>query len=63
MKKLKCGVFKFTGCAGCQMEILRAEDELPQLLELIEITYWPMVTTKDWEEALDVAFVEGRLSR
>jgi sulfhydrogenase subunit delta len=62
MEKMKCGFFKFTGCAGCQMEILRAEDTLPQLLELIEINYWPMVTTKDWEEDLDVAFVEGSVS-
>ena len=62
MAKLKCGFFKFTGCAGCQMEILRAEDVLPQLLEHIEIAYWPMVTTKEWEEDLDVAFVEGSVS-
>ena len=62
MTKIKCGFFKFTGCAGCQMEILRAEDVLPQLLGHIEIEYWPMVTTKEWEEALDVAFVEGSIS-
>lgn len=62
MAKLKCGFFKFTGCAGCQMEIIRAEDALPQLLEHIEISYWPMVTTKEWEDDLDVAFVEGSVS-
>ena len=26
--KPKVAVFKFTGCAGCQMELLRMEDEL-----------------------------------
>jgi len=62
MDKLRCGFFKFTGCAGCQMEILRLEEELPRLLELIEIAYWPMVTTKEWEGDLDFAFVEGSVS-
>ncbi len=62
MSKLKCGFFKFTGCAGCQMEVLRAEDVLPQMLEHVEIAYWPMVTSKGWEVDLDVAFIEGSVS-
>lgn len=62
MAKLRCGFFKFTGCAGCQMEILRLEEEFPRLLELIDIAYWPMVTTRGWEGDLDVAFVEGSVS-
>lgn len=60
--KLRCGFFKFTGCSGCQMEILRLEDELPQLLGMIEIAYWPMVTSKGWKGDLDIAFVEGSVS-
>lgn len=44
------------------MEILRLEDELPQMLEMIEIEYWPMVTSKRWELDLDIAFVEGSVS-
>lgn len=60
--KLRCGVFKFTGCTGCQMELLRLEDELPQLLEMLDIAYWRMVTSKEWEGSLDVALVEGSVS-
>ena len=44
------------------MEILRLEDVLPQLLEMIEIVYWPMVTSKELERDLDIAFVEGSVS-
>ena len=62
MRKLNCGFFKFTGCSGCQMELLRLEEELPKLLKLIDISYWPMVTSKSWVGNLDAAFVEGSVS-
>jgi len=32
--KPKIGIFKFTGCAGCQMEIFRMEDEFLDLLNV-----------------------------
>lgn len=44
------------------MELLRLEDKLPELLQLIDIVYWPMVTTKQWMGDLDLAFVEGSIS-
>lgn len=44
------------------MEILRAEDVFPELLELLDIEYWPMVTSREWEEDLDVALIEGSVS-
>lgn len=44
------------------MEFLRLEDELPELLELIDIAYWPMVTSKQWAADLDIALVEGSVS-
>ena len=42
-KKPKIGIFKFTGCAGCQMEIFRMEDQFLDLLKLFEITYWKKI--------------------
>jgi len=62
MAKLRCGFFKLTGCAGCQLEVLRLGDGLLQMLKLIDLVYWAMVATKEWEGDLDVAFVEGSVS-
>ena len=41
--KPKIAVFKFTGCAGCQLEFLHLEDEFLDLLELFDIRYWVFV--------------------
>jgi len=60
--KLKVGVFKFTGCAGCQMELLHLEEELPQIANAVDITYWMMVKRENEWGPWDMAFVEGSVS-
>jgi len=61
-KKLKIGIFKFTGCAGCQMEIFRMEEEFLDLLKLFDISYWKMAKRDNNVEDLDIALVEGGIS-
>jgi coenzyme F420-reducing hydrogenase gamma subunit len=58
-KKPKIGVFKFTGCAGCQMEILRMEDEFLDLIKLFDICYWKMAKRNNVDKDLDIALIEG----
>ena len=60
--KLKIAVFKMTGCAGCQMEFLRLEEELPFVLEIVEIEYFVMAKRENLEGPYDVSFVEGSIS-
>jgi len=60
--KLKIAVFKMTGCAGCQMELLRLEEELPFVLEIAEIQYFVMAKRENLEGPYDVSFVEGSIS-
>jgi len=61
-EKPKIGIFKFTGCAGCQMEILRMEDKFLDLLKLFDITYWKMAKRDNDEKGWDIALVEGGIS-
>lgn len=61
-KKPKIGVFKFTGCAGCQMEILRMEDEFLDLIKLFDICYWKMAKRNNVDKDLDIALIEGGIS-
>ena len=61
-EKPKIGVFKFTGCAGCQMEIFRMEDRFLDLLKLFDITYWKMAKRENDDSGWDIALVEGGIS-
>ncbi len=55
-------VFKFTGCAGCQLEFLHLEDIFLDLLELFDINYWVMVKRENDKKEWDISFVEGGIS-
>lgn len=61
-EKLRVAVYKFTGCAGCQMEFLRLEDELLDLTKKIEFVYFMMAQNRDELERYDLCFVEGSVS-
>jgi len=58
-KKLKLGIFDFTDCEGCQVEILSLKEKLLILSERLEITNWRLGQEKaDWER-FDIALIEG----
>lgn len=61
-RKTKIALFKFTGCAGCQLEFLHLEDIFLDLLELFDISYWVMVKRDNDEKEWDIGFVEGGIS-
>jgi len=61
-KKPTVAVWKFTGCAGCQMEILRLEDELTSILEAVDIAYFMMAKRQYSSGPYDVSFIEGSVS-
>jgi coenzyme F420-reducing hydrogenase gamma subunit len=60
--KPKVAVFKFTGCAGCQMELLRMEDELLDIVGKIDVSYFMMAQSGVDMGPYDVCFVEGSVS-
>jgi len=58
----KVAIFKFTGCAGCQMEFLRVFDESEELLDKIRIAYFKMASSDCSPGPYDISFVEGSIS-
>jgi len=61
-EKTKIAIFKFTGCAGCQLEFLHLENEFLDLIKLFEISYWKMVKRDNDEKKWDISLVEGGIS-
>ena len=55
-------IFKFTGCAGCQLEILHLEDQLLAITEAVDFAYWMMVKRKNLDGPYDISLVEGSVS-
>lgn len=60
--KLKIGVFKFTSCSGCQIELLRLNERLPELLNLVTVQNWAMASSNLQQGPYDIALVEGGIS-
>lgn len=61
-EKPKVAIVKLTGCAGCQMEFLRLEDEFLDILNLVDISYFVMAKRENDKGPFDLAFVEGSVS-
>jgi coenzyme F420-reducing hydrogenase gamma subunit len=54
------GIFGLTGCAGDQLVILNAEDELLDIVRMVDIKDFLMASSANDEHAsLDIALVEG----
>jgi sulfhydrogenase subunit delta len=54
------GIFGLTGCAGDQLVILNAEDELLDIVRVLDVKDFLMASSEnDTGSDLDVAFVEG----
>jgi sulfhydrogenase subunit delta len=61
-KKLKIGIYGFTGCAGDQLLIIHTEPEIVNLFNAADIKSFVMASSNPVEGPLDVAFVEGSVS-
>ncbi len=62
MSKPKIGIFSFTSCEGCQLQILSLEDEFIDLLQHIEIVNFREAITEKGDD-YQIAFVEGSITR
>jgi len=59
--KPKVAFFDFTGCEGCQLQVLNCEDELLDILGAIEIVNFREASSVKLDN-YDIAFVEGSIS-
>jgi coenzyme F420-reducing hydrogenase gamma subunit len=61
LEKAKVGVFGFTGCEGCQLQIANKEETLADLLGAIEVMNFRLISS-DKDDGYDIAFVEGSIT-
>ncbi len=61
-RKLKVGVYGFTGCAGDQLSIIHSEDELLDFFSSVDVCSFSMAQRNNKEEDLDIAFIEGSIT-
>jgi sulfhydrogenase subunit delta len=61
-KKPRVAIFELAACAGCQLQILNCEDEIPELLGLIEFAYFKEAMTET-SDVYDIALIEGSVTR
>ena len=61
-QKIRVGVFDFTGCEGCELQLANKEESLLDFLSLLEIVNFREVSS-DKGQDYDVALIEGNISR
>ncbi|MBN2137515.1 MAG: hypothetical protein JW720_06895 [Sedimentisphaerales bacterium] len=61
-KKARIGVFDFTCCEGCELQLANKEDSLVDFLALVEVVNFREVSS-DRGQDYDIALIEGSISR
>ena len=61
MAKPRVAIFDFTGCEGCELQILNCEDELLDILGLIEIVNFREAMTEASDD-YDIALIDGGIT-
>jgi coenzyme F420-reducing hydrogenase gamma subunit len=61
-KRPRIGVFDFTGCEGCQLQLANKEDTLGAFLDAIEVVYFREISSDEGDD-YDVAIVDGAITR
>ncbi|MCL4378532.1 MAG: NADH:ubiquinone oxidoreductase [Actinobacteria bacterium] len=61
MNKPKVGIFGFTGCGGCQLEILNLEDQLLDLFAAVDVVHFTEAITEH-SDNYDIAIIEGSIT-
>lgn len=62
VRKIKVGIFKFTSCSGCQIEILAHVKKFFELSKKIDLKYMKILR-KGKIEDFDIGFIEGSISQ
>ncbi len=62
MKRPRIGIFKLTSCDGCQLTIIDLENELLELLDIFDMSYFPEVLSRPLRGMFDISIVEGSIT-
>lgn len=60
--KPRLAVWKFASCDGCQLSLLDCEDQLLDLVDAIDIAYFPEATKGEVNGPYDLSLVEGSVT-
>lgn len=58
----KVGVFDFTGCEGCELQLANKEESLAAFLSAIEVVNFREVSS-DASDDYEIAFIDGAITR
>jgi len=61
-QKVRVGVFDFTGCEGCELQLSNNEGSLLDFLSLLEVVNFREVSSDEGQD-YDIALVDGNISR
>lgn len=61
--KPKVAFFEFTSCEGCQLTVVDALQDHPELLEVIDIVEFREASSDKAQNGYDIAFIEGSCTR
>lgn len=61
LERPKIGVFGFTGCEGCQLQIANKEETLKNLFNSIEVVNFREISSDGCDD-YEIAFVEGSIT-
>lgn len=61
-EKPRIGVFDFTGCEGCELQLANKEETLADFLSVLHIENFRLVSSTKTDD-YDIALVEGAISR
>lgn len=62
MKKQRIGVFKFTSCDGCQLQLLNLGEALLDLVDIFDLAYFREAIDRGPLKQYDIGIVEGSVS-
>ncbi len=58
----RVGVFDFTGCEGCELQLANREETLVPFLQALEVVNFREVSSQQGDD-YDIAFIDGCISR
>jgi len=56
--KIRTAIIGLTACSGCQVQFLNI-DALPEILDVLDITYFPLAKGKNSDGPFDLTLIEG----
>ncbi len=61
-RKPRLAIFKMASCSGCQLTLLNAESELLEILDAVDIAWFPEATPSELKPPWDIGIVEGSIT-